>query len=491
MRIINNIGFGFLLLIGVNLQSHALPPSANEPITIDAQRNVWKGDLDAMIKRRIVRVLLPYNKTLYFLDKDGQQRGLMYDMMTAFEQDLNKQAANKNLKIHFLFLPTSRDRLIPDLLEGKGDIIAADLTVTPERKKLIEFSSPIAKGVREIIVTSANGPSLNSLDDLSGKTVFVNPSTSYAENLKRLNAELIKQKKTPIIIKDAPGIFETEDILEMVNANLIPITVSDFYLADFWKKIFPNLRIQENLILSKDGEIAFGFRKNSPELKQALDAFTEKNKIGTSFGNQKLQTYLKTVKWVKNSTDPTELKKFHALANVFQKYSDQYQIDWLLMTAQGYQESRLDQSKKSKVGAIGVMQIMPATGKELKVGDIEQVNNNINGGIKYIRHLIDQYYSKEPMTNLNKVLFAFAAYNAGPTKIQKLRVEAAKRGLDPNIWFDNVERIAAERIGNETVQYVSNIYKYSVAYKLVLDLPSKKISIYKLISSQVKNPRYC
>ena len=474
MRIINNIGFGFLLLIGVNLQSHALPPSADEPITIDAQRIVWKGDLDAMIQRRIVRVLLPYNKTLYFLDKGGQQRGLMYDMMTEFEQNLNKQIASKNLKIHFIFLPTARDRLIPDLLAGKGDIIAADLTVTPERKKLIEFSSPIASGVKEVIVTSANGPTLNSLEDLSGKTVFVNPSTSYANSLKRLNVELHKQKKPLIIIQDAPGIFETEDILEMVNANLVPITVSDLYLADFWKKTFSNIRIHENLVLSSGGDIAFGFRKNSPELKKALDAFTEKNKIGSSFGNQKLQAYLKTVKWVKNSTDPTELKKFHALANIFQKYSSQYQIDWLLMTAQGYQESRLDQNKKSKVGAIGVMQIMPATGKELKVGDIGQVNNNINGGIKYIRYLIDQYYSKEPMTDLNKVLFAFAAYNAGPTRIQQLRVEAGKRGLNPNIWFDNVERIAAERIGSETVQYVSNIYKYSVAYKLVLELPSKK-----------------
>ncbi len=474
LGIVKNIGLAFVLFMGCILQSHAVQSSPNEPITIDTQRIVWKGDLDGMIQRRVVRVLLPYNKTLYFLDKGGQQRGLMYDMMTEFEQNLNRQVVNKNLKIHFIFVPTARDRLIPDLLAGKGDIIAADLTVTPERKKLIEFSTPITSNVKEVIVTSAQGPNLNSLEDLSGKIVFINPSTSYADSLKRLNTELRKQKKPLIIIKDAPGIFETEDILEMVNADLVPITVSDLYLANFWKKTFSNIRIHENLTLTSGGDIAFGFRKNSPVLKKALDAFTEKNKVGSSFGNQKLQAYLKTVKWVKNSTNPADLQKFHSLANVFQKYSDQYQIDWLLMTAQGYQESRLDQNKKSKVGAIGVMQIMPATGKDLKVGDIQQVNNNINGGIKYIRYLIDQYYSKEPMTDLNKVLFAFAAYNAGPARIQQLRVEAAKRGLNPNIWFDNVERIAAERIGNETVQYVSNIYKYSVAYKLVLELPSKK-----------------
>lgn len=472
LGIIRKIACGIFLGILNLAPVHAAAPTSDH-ITIETQRIVWKGDLDGMIKRRIVRVLLPYNKTLYFLDKGGQQRGLMYDMMTAFEQDLNQQTAVKHLKVQFIFVPTPRDQLIPELLAGRGDIIAADLTISPERQKLIDFSTPLASGVKEVIVTSANAPSISSLEDLSGKTVFVNPSTSYAEHLKMLNASFDKEKKLPIIIKNAPGTFETEDILEMVNANLVPITVSDLYLAKFWKGIFPNLHIHENISLHQDGSIAFGFRKHSPELKKALDAFTDKNKIGTSFGNQKLQSYLKSVKWVKNATNPADLKKFLTLANTFQKYSHQYHIDWLLMTAQGYQESRLDQNKKSKVGAIGVMQIMPATGKELKVGDINSVDNNINGGVKYIRYLIDQYYSKEQMTDLNKVLFAFAAYNAGPTRISQLRAEAKKRGLDPNIWFDNVERIAAERIGSETVQYVSNIYKYSVAYKLVTELPSK------------------
>ena len=471
-RRLEKLAFGLVIGLLSPAPSHAAPPNT-EHITIETQRIVWKGDLDSMIKRRIVRVLLPYNKTLYFLDKDGQQRGLIYDMMTAFEQELNQQIATKNLKVQFIFLPTARDQLIPQLLAGRGDIIAADLTITPDREKLIDFSTPLASGIKEVIVTSTSAASLSSLEDLSGKTVFVNPSTSYAENLKLLNASLQKQKKNPVVIKDAPGTFETEDILEMVNANLVSITVSDLYLARFWKNIFPNIQIHENLALHKDGNIAFAFRKNSPELKKALDSFTEKNKIGSSFGNQKLQTYLKSLKWVKNATNPSDLNKFHSLAKVFQKYGDQYHIDWLLMTAQGYQESRLDQNKKSKVGAIGVMQIMPATGKELKVGDIHHVDNNINAGVKYIRYLIEQYYSKESMTDLNKVLFAFAAYNAGPTRISQLRAEASKRGLDPNIWFDNVERVAAERIGNETVQYVSNIYKYSVAYKLVIELPNK------------------
>src|SRR6185437_10516466 len=144
------------------------------------------------------------------------------------------------------------------------------------------------------------------------------------------------------------------------------------------------------------------------------------------------------------------------------------------MAAQGYQESQLNQSVKSRVGAIGVMQVMPATGKELAVGDITQVEANINAGIKHMRFMIDQYYEKEPMTKLDKALFAFASYNAGAGRVRQLRQEASKRGLDPNVWFQNVEYVAAEKLGQETVTYVSNIYKYYIAYRLVLENQAAK-----------------
>jgi membrane-bound lytic murein transglycosylase MltF len=157
------------------------------------------------------------------------------------------------------------------------------------------------------------------------------------------------------------------------------------------------------------------------------------------------------------------------MVTLFKKYGEQYRINWLLMAAQGYQESQLDQGRRSGVGAIGVMQLMPATGKQMQVGDITELDSNIHAGVKYVRFMVDTYYKKEPMDELNKVLFAFASYNAGPERIRSLRKEAAARHLNPNVWFDNVERVAAEHIGRETVQYVSNIYKYYIAYSLVQD----------------------
>jgi membrane-bound lytic murein transglycosylase MltF len=263
--------------------------------------------------------------------------------------------------------------------------------------------------------------------------------------------------------------MEDEDLLEMLNAGLIPLIIVNKHQADFWKQIFPQLTVHDNVAVRTGGEIAWALRKGSPQLKVMLDDFAARNKAGTLIGNQLLTRYLKSVKYVKNAASEEERKKFLALVQYFQKYGAQYDVDWLLMGAQGYQESQLNQNAKSRVGAIGVMQLMPATGKEMNVGDITATEANIHAGIKYMRFMIDRYYEKEPMTKLDKALFAFASYNAGPARVRQLRQEAAKRGLNPNVWFQNVEYVAAEKVGQETVTYVSNIYKYYIAYRLVLE----------------------
>jgi membrane-bound lytic murein transglycosylase MltF len=227
-------------------------------------------------------------------------------------------------------------------------------------------------------------------------------------------------------------------------------------------------------------------RKKSPLLAAELNAFLAKYGLGTAFGNVVEKRYLASTTLAKQATSEAERKKFEQMVQFFRKYSEQYQLDYLLMAAQGYQESGLDQSVKSRVGAVGIMQVMPATGKELGVGDITKVEPNIHAGVKYIRFMIDQYFKDEPMDNLNKGLFAFASYNAGPARVRQLRKEAEKRGLDPNVWFGNVEQIASERIGRETVTYVSNIYKYYVAYRLMAEERGRRAEAKKAIKTDAR-----
>ncbi|MGH8852627.1 MAG: transglycosylase SLT domain-containing protein [Casimicrobiaceae bacterium] len=427
----------------------------------------WKGDFGQMKKRRIIRALVPYSKTFYYVEK-GRQRGISYEIFQAFEDDLNKKLKSKTLKMHVLYLPVGRDEIISRLAEGWGDVVFADLTITPERKKLVDFSAPMYSGIKEIVVTGPGGPRVDSLDDLSGKEVFIRRTTSYYEHLQELNQQLRGAGKAPVKIREAPEELEAEDILEMVNSGLIGATVVDRYKAVMWARVFKNLELHNDVPLHDGAENAFMFRKGSPELKAVLDDFVKRHGQGTTFGNSIVNRYVKDPKFVKNALGDDERKRFGATVDLFRKYGAQYGLDYLLMMAQAFQESGLDQNAKSAVGAIGVMQIMPATGKDLKVGDITQLEPNVHGGVKYIRFMIDQFYKDEPMTPLNKGLFAFASYNAGPGRIAQLRREATKRGLDPNRWFNNVELVAADRIGPETVNYVSNIYKYYTAYTLLM-----------------------
>ncbi|KDF17222.1 hypothetical protein AF48_03591 [Klebsiella aerogenes MGH 62] len=459
------------------------PPLQNDKaelaINMDHIMQPQKGDLPDMINRRAIRVLTTYSKTFFFIDK-GTQRGATHDLFIALEKDLNNQLAKekklkqKHLKVRIVFIPVTRDNLFKALNEGKGDIAAANLTITSSRQEQVAFTTPLYSDVKELLVSGPSSPDVKNLEQLSGKTVFVRRSSSYYESLQRLNARFAKASLPPVILQEAPEALEDEDLLEMLNAGLIPLIVVDRHKALFWKQVFPKIQVHENIVLRDGGSIAWAVRKDNPQLLAELNNFVKHNRQGSTLGNTILLRYLKSATYVKNATANRERAKFLQMVEIFRKYGERYDVDWLLMAAQGYQESRLNQSVRSHVGAIGVMQVMPATGKELKVGDIKKIDPNIHAGVKYMRWMIDHYYGDQPMTPLDKALFSFASYNAGPARIARLRTETQKRGFDPNIWFGNVENLAAEKIGAETVTYVSNIYKYYIAYRLIMDDIARK-----------------
>jgi membrane-bound lytic murein transglycosylase MltF len=428
----------------------------------------FTGDFDAMVQRRAIRVAVTFNRTHYFIDK-GQERGLTYESLKLFENDLNADLKTGNLKVHVVIVPMTRNQLYPALASGKVDMVAAMVTVRPELEKLVAFSEPTRTGVNEVVVTGPGAPPIATVDDLAGQEVFVRKGSIYEESLVRLNEQLKARGKPAVVIDEAPDVLEDDDVLEMVNAGLVPITVVDDYLADFWSKVFTSIKVHRDITVRSGGSLAVAFRKENPKLRETVNTWLRKHGKGDGFRNTIERRYLDSTKYAKNAAADTERKKLEAVAALFKKYGAQYNIDYLLMAAQGYQESTLDQDVRSPVGAIGVMQVMPPTGKELNVGDITTVDANIHAGVKYMRFMIDQYFKDEPMDDLNKGLMTFAAYNAGPGRLKQLRRETEKRGLDPNVWFGNVERVASERIGRETVTYVSNIYKYYITYRLLSD----------------------
>lgn len=426
----------------------------------------WQGDFDGMLKRKLVRILVATDRTSFFIDK-GETLGFEAELGAEFENWLNKRYGKKK-RIYVGFVPTPRDRLLSDLAAGKGDIAAGMLTVTPERSKLVDFADPWATGVREVLATGSAAPSVGSLNDLGGKTISVRESSSYFEHLAALNADRKAKGLEPVIVQPADKNLADEDLLEMVSTGLLPWAVVDRFKAQAWAGLLNGLTVRDDIAINEGGDIAWAIRKDSPGLKKELAEFVSTHKIGTEFGNDLRARYFKTAKPLKNALAHNEAEKFKALRASFQKYGVQYSIDPVLLAAQGYQESELDQACHNSSGATGIMQIKPSTAKEKPIeitGVAASADTNIHAGSKYLRYLADTYVDASVTDPRERVFMALAAYNAGPGNLKRFRDYAGKHGFDPAIWFGNVENGAAAIVGQETVQYVGKIYKYYISYE--------------------------
>ncbi len=440
-----------------------------------AERGTYRGDLDVMLKKGAVRVLTAYSKTDFFVDR-GKGGGVTYEYMQSFEDLLQKRQRPKQPRPFVYFVPVSRDRLIPALLAGEGDLIAANLTVTPERQQQVDFSEPYLDNVKEVVVTGPASPELATIEDLAGKEIWVRHSSSYRESLGTLDHRFAAEKRPSMRLVEADEHLEDEDLLDMLNAGLIPLMVVDAHKASVWAKILPKITVRENIFVREKGRVAFAIRKHSPKLKAVLDAFIEKNEKGTTFGNIVFNRYFTSTGLVKDASSEAGRRKFEKVLDLFRRFGNRYGFDPLMLAAQGYQESQLDNSVRSKAGAVGIMQMLPTTAKDpnVDIAHIEVLENNIHAAAKYLRFMMNTFFPDAKMDSFNRTMFAFASYNAGPARIAKLRRQAASRGLNPDQWFGQVERVVAEKIGREPVQYISNILKYYVVYRRIELLQDNK-----------------
>jgi membrane-bound lytic murein transglycosylase MltF len=467
-----------LLLIGCNSERGSSPatkqeakagaaPSSSNTLLLPANFARHTGDLDDMAKRRTIRALVLLNPIGFFY-QSGHPRGVMCESLQEFQKFTNKKLKTGKVGLQVVFIPVRADQVEGYLTEGLGDLVAYGVTITPDREKKVAFSAPLLEGATQIIVTGPEYGAVSTLEDLAGKKVYVNPLTVYFDNLQKVNESLQKAGKAPIAVEAADRNLGDDDLIQMVGAGLIPATVTTTQRADLWSQLLPNLKPHPELVIASNQQLAWVMRKNNPQLQRLVDEFIKGHAAGTSFGNTLLRRYLQNTKWVKNSTSQEEMQKYAALGKLFQKYAAEYDFDSLMVAAQAYQESELNQSARNPSGAVGVMQVIPkyAAAKPISISDVANADGNVHAGVKMLRNIADTYFSDPKLDPMNRTLFVFASYNAGPNRIQRLRNKAVETGLDPNTWFGNVELVAAKDIGQETVLYVGNIYKYYVAYKL-------------------------
>ncbi len=471
-RVLLTVLVTVLLLAAESGAAQTKTAAKASPRKLDIARRTWTGDFDTMFERRSIRVLVPYSRTLYFNDK-GRERGMAAENVRDFENWINKKYAKKLGKrpITIYIVPVTRDKLLSEVVSGLGDIAAGNLTATTERLKSVDFVVPTDRpDTKELVVTGPKSPAIAKADDLSGKTVHVRKASSYYESLEALNTRFKKEGRALIRIVLVPDALEDEDMMEMLNAGLIGTIIVDDWKARLWAQVLPKIRVNENAVVREGGRIGWAVRKKSPKLQAEIQDFLKGYLQKEGIVTQRLRQYQARIKEIKDPTGSEEWKRFEQTLALFDKYGHQYNFDPLMLAAQGFQESRLNQKAKSRVGAVGVMQLMPATGGQMKVGDIQVTEPNIHAGAKYMDQLMTKYFSDAKFDENNRSLFAFASYNAGPGNIAKMRAEAKKQGFDPDVWFNNVEVVTAKKIGIETTTYVRNIYKYYVTYRLQREL---------------------
>ena len=465
-----------VVLGGGIASAHGMEPAPTPPPAHPRARGLaltqkpFTGDFDAMLKRRMIRVLVPYSRTLYFNDK-GRERGVTAELVRDFESYLNRKYASKlhGRPLTVYIFPTTRDKLLPYLVQGAGDIAGGNLTATAERLKVVDFVTATALGpISELVVTGPGAPPIVSLDDLAGRTIHVRKASSYHESLEALNERFRKQGKAVIGLELVPDALEDEDLLEMVNAGLVKTVVVDSWKAHAWAKVLPKIQVHDEVAVASGGRLGWAHRKTCPLLHAVLEDYYRTIVKKQSVIEEVVARFHRRIQQIADNTGGAEWKRFEDTIALFRTYGAKYGFDPLMLAAQGFQESGLNQDARSPAGAIGIMQLMPAMGKHLQTGDIRLAEPNIHAGAKYMDQILGQYFSDASFDEGDRPLFAFASYNCGPGTVSKMRKEAARRGLDPNKWFNNVEVVVAQKVGIEPPTYVRNIYKYYVAYKLQL-----------------------
>jgi membrane-bound lytic murein transglycosylase MltF len=409
-------------------------PAESAGLPLNFERHT--DDLDAMVKRRNIRALVLYSRSGFFY-VNGKPQGIYYEALRAFEDSVNQKFRTGRQHVQVTFIPVRPDQIEKALTDGVGDLIAYALTVTPEREQRVAFSIPIETNVKQIVVTGKGFGQVSSLQDLGGKTVFVNPLTTYREQLQNVNDSLRKQGAPPIVIKSADKNLLDEDLMEMVNAGIIPATVTITDRARLWANVLPGIAFQPNLAISDEGTLAWAMRKNNPKLKELVDEFVRLHMAGTSFGNTLIRRYLQSTKWVTNPTTKEEIKQFNETVTFFKKYASQYGFDYLLVVAQGYQESMLNQAARNG-DAVGIMQIKPAiaAAPPVSIPNVMTVENNIHAGVKELHTIAATYFNDPKIDPLNRLLLTFAAYNAGPYSYRGAAQESNRTGTRPQpvVW---------------------------------------------------------
>ncbi|MDZ4325097.1 MAG: transglycosylase SLT domain-containing protein [Pseudomonas sp.] len=418
-------------------------------------------DLQEIRSSRVLKVLVNQSRNSSG-EVQGQSIGVEYHRLRAFEQYLNGHARDGQ-EVTLKIIPKAKDQLLGALQRGEGDLVAPGELLDLQPGYAVSASEPIASNIPLVLVGIKGEKRYTHLEQLSGKTLALPNGSAAGVAISQINQKLALHKLAPVKIEWVDPSLAVEDVLEMVQGGIFHLTIVEQPIAERWGKILPKLRFDRQVLISEPGEEFWFVRRDASMLRASIDRFLIGYKKPSDQDVAFLRIYrrLYQVHYPLAKADRQRLEK---LRPVLQKHADAQGMDWLNLAALAFKESALQPNARSGSGPTGLMQITPSAAQRVGVGNIQNLDANVQAGAKYLAMIRRKFFASPKLNERERMAFVLAAYNIGPERVQGMRAEARRRGLNPNQWFFQVERIAMEQVGMGPVSYVNSVNKYYLAF---------------------------
>ncbi|KMN20142.1 transglycosylase SLT domain-containing protein [Pseudomonas weihenstephanensis] len=418
-------------------------------------------DLAQIRSSQVLRVLVNQSRNSSG-QVQGESVGVEYHRLRAFERYLNGHARDGQ-EITLKIIPKAKDQLLGALLRGEGDLMAPGELLDVKPTHAVTPSDPIIERVPLMLVGVKGERRYTRLEQLSGRTVALTTGSAAGEALNVINQKLALRKLPPVNIEWVDPTLAVEDVLEMVQAGIYHLTLVEQPIAERWAKLMPKLRFDRKVLVSEPGAMRWYVRRDASMLRASVDRFLTTYTVPAD-QNVAFERVYRRLYRVHYPLARADRQKLEKLRPVLQKHAQQQGMDWLNLAALAFKESTLNPNAKGSGGATGLLQITPSAAQRVGVNNIQNVEGNVQAGAKYLAMIRRKFFASPRLNERERMAFVLAAYNMGPERVQAMRAEARRRGLNPNQWFFQVERIAMEQVGMGAVSYVNSVNKYYLAF---------------------------
>ena len=432
-----------------------------------------------------LRVLVNQGRNTYSSVR-GQATGIENLRLEAFLHFLNLPRGGTTRSVRMKVIPLPKEQLLAALQHGEGDLLVPGEVLDLPATSSLVASQPIAQQVPLVAVTRQGLHHYQRIEQLAGRVLVLPAGSAAMPAIQRINQQLRDSHKPPLMIDWADPSLGPEDVLEMVSAGIYRLAVVELPVAERWARVLPGLRIERKLEFDR-GDLTWVVRRDAPILLASVNFFLRNDTPASSVDDAFLRTYRRQYK-VHNPLSAADLRRLEKLRPVLQRHAAQHNLDWLLLAALAYKESSLNPAARGGHGATGLMQVTPAAGRSVGVGNIQNLDNNVEAAARYLDKIRRSYFANPQMAERERMAFMLAAYNLGPQRVQNMRAEARRRGLNANQWFFQVERIAAETLGLHTVTYVGSLNKYYQAFADQRDFLEPRSLVPTARSGAIRSP---